>query len=162
MRMHFVAVPVVGGEAVEEELNNFLASHRVVSIDRQLVTDGTRSLWAVCVTWIMGAKRDGATVNTKPRVDYRESLTPEQFAVFARLREARRKLAEAEGVPTYAVFTNEQLAELVRRGARTAADLARVEGISGARVEKYGEAVLTILRALPPREAPPPAAPQGS
>lgn len=153
MRLHFIAIPALDGEAAEEELNGFLASHRVVSIDRQLVVDGARSYWAVCVAWIVGGKREGAASNPKARVDYRETLSPEQFAVFARLRELRRKLAEAEGVPSYAVFTNEQLAEMVRRGAKSAAELGRIEGIGAARVEKYSEAVLAILKALPSAEA---------
>ena len=45
MRFHFVAVPVHDSAAAEEELNQFMASHRVLSVERQLVLDGGRSVW---------------------------------------------------------------------------------------------------------------------
>jgi len=92
-----------------------------------------------------GAARD----HRKERVDYRETLTPEQFAVYARLREARKRIAERDGVPPYAVFSNEQFAEVIRRGVRTAAELARVDGVGSARREKYGAEFLVILAAQP-------------
>jgi hypothetical protein len=49
MRLHFVTVPIHGSAEAEEELNQFLATHRVIAVDRQLVTDGQRSAWAICV-----------------------------------------------------------------------------------------------------------------
>ena len=52
------------------------------------------------------------------KVDFKEVLSDPEFAVFARLRALRKERADAEGVPAYALFTNEQLAEMVqRRGA---------------------------------------------
>ena len=49
----------------------------------------------------------------KDIIDYRQILSEEDFAVFAKLRDLRKKLAENTGVPVYAVFTNEQLAQIV-------------------------------------------------
>jgi hypothetical protein len=52
---------------------------------------------------------------TRPdREDYREVLSPEEFVVFSKLREVRKQFAEKESVPAYTIFTNEQLAEMVR------------------------------------------------
>ncbi len=151
MRLHFATVPIHGGADAEEELNRFLASHRVVSVDRHLVTESGGSVWAVCVTWIDGARSDDPSRADakKARVDYREILTEAQFAVFARLRELRKTIAERDGAPPYAVFTNEQIAEVVRRGVRSAAELAAIEGVGPARVEKHGSAFLDVLRASP-------------
>ena len=50
----------------------------------------------------------------KNKVDYKEILTPEQFAVFARLRELRKEIASREAVPVYTIFTNEQLSQMVQ------------------------------------------------
>lgn len=146
MRLHFVTVPIHDSEAAEEELNRFLATHRVIAVERHLVVDGARSAWAVCVTWVEGARAEGDGAK-KGRVDYRERLNEAEFALFVRLRDARKKAAEQEGVPPYAVFTNEQLAEMVRRRPASATELAQVEGVGAARVEKYGALVLDILRA---------------
>lgn len=50
MRMHFVAIPVLGNADMERELNQFLATHRVLSVDRHLVDNGAASVWAICVS----------------------------------------------------------------------------------------------------------------
>ena len=75
-----------------------------------------------------------------PKVDYKEVLKPEDFEVFSRLRDWRKAEAEQEGVPVYGVFTNEQLAEMVRQRAGTKAALKGIAGVGEARVEKYGAA----------------------
>ena len=75
-------------------------------------------------------------------MDYKELLKPEEFEVFSRLREWRKGMAEQEGVPVYVVFTNEQLAEMVKKRVSTKAGLKEIEGVGDARVEKYGAAVL--------------------
>lgn len=154
MRMHFLSIPVFDSSAAEAELNRFFASHRVVAIDRQFVADGARSAWAVCVSYIEGAaaaapERAADPVKKKP-VDYREVLSPEDFQVFARLRVLRKELSERDGVPAYAVFTNEQLAAMVKERIQSAADLARLENIGKARVDKYGAPFLSVLREVPP------------
>jgi superfamily II DNA helicase RecQ len=156
MRLHFVTVPIHGSAAAEEELNQFLADHRVLAVDRQLVADGQRSAWAVCVTYVdAAASPGGAGGADKKRVDYREILPEAQFQLFARLRELRKQIAEREGVPPYALFTNDQLAEMVRRGVQSSADLARIDGVGPARLEKYGSAFLDVLRSAAPAVTPP-------
>jgi superfamily II DNA helicase RecQ len=79
-------------------------------------------------------------------VDYRVVLSPADFAVFARLRQARKELAQGEAVPVYTVFTNEQLAQMVQTRATTKAALETIAGVGDARIEKYGLRVLEILR----------------
>ena len=54
------------------------------------------------------------------KVDYREVLSPEQFAAFVKLRALRQAIAKDEAVPVYVIFTNEQLAAMVQKGARRA------------------------------------------
>ena len=71
--------------------------------------------------------------------------------MFSRLRALRKERADAEGVPAYALFTNDQLAEMVQRRVTSAAALREISGVGEARVEKYGEAFLHIVKeaALP-------------
>lgn len=52
VRLHFVTIPVFESDAAEAELNRFLAGHRVLAVDRQLVADGPRSAWTVCVSYV--------------------------------------------------------------------------------------------------------------
>jgi len=151
MRFHFVTIPIFDSGTVEAELNQFLGSHRVVSVERHLVPDGARTVWAICVTYAEtpGPTKSVNDANTgkKGRIDYRETLSADQFQLFVKLRDWRKTTSDHEAVPPYAVFTNEQIAEMVRRPVRTVTDLGRIDGIGPSRVEKYGAAVLGILKA---------------
>ena len=117
MRLHFATVPIHDGAAAEEELNRFLATHRVVAIERQFVANGDRSAWAVCVSWVTtpGREEGAAGDGRKARTDYRELLSAEEFAVFVKLREARKALAERDAVPPYADAAGWRRAALIRR-----------------------------------------------
>jgi superfamily II DNA helicase RecQ len=74
-------------------------------------------------------------------------LSAADFGIFSALRELRKSLAEAEGVPVYAVFTNEQLAKFAQNRPATKVALEKVEGVGVAKVEKYGERVLAAIAA---------------
>jgi superfamily II DNA helicase RecQ len=148
MQFRFFTIPIFGADDVATELNRFIAGHRILAIDRQFVMDGPRSIWAVCVSFDEG----GAAATARPamgkrdKVDFKDVLSAPEFAVFARLRALRKERADAEGVPPYAVFTNEQLAEMVQRRVASAAALREIAGIGEARIEKYGAAFLDILK----------------
>jgi superfamily II DNA helicase RecQ len=130
-----------------EDLNAFLRSERVAAVSQYLAqTAGGAMLVFVVETVPSGARVPGPA---GLKVDYREQLSAADFSTFSRLREERRRWAEAEGVPVYTVFTNAQLAEMVKRPVRTTADLAAIEGIGEARVAKYGTRILTLFANLP-------------
>jgi superfamily II DNA helicase RecQ len=148
MQLRFFTIPVLGGEAGAEELNAFLTGQRILSLDRQLVQAGTASVWAVCVAYEPageGRPQSMAAVGRRGKVDYREVLNEADFAVYAGLRTLRKEIADAEGVPAYALFTNEQLAEMVTRRVSSAAALREIPGIGEGRVDKYGAAFLQAL-----------------
>ena len=50
MKLRFFTIPVHDPQAVTDEMNAFLAGHRVVTVERQFVANGTNNLWSVCVS----------------------------------------------------------------------------------------------------------------
>ncbi|MCA9712505.1 MAG: HRDC domain-containing protein, partial [Myxococcales bacterium] len=114
MRLKCFSIPALDPDASSEEVSAFLAGRRILAIDRQFVEDGAASYWAICVTYQPGEPGDTAAMARRPKVDYREVLSEEDFAVFAKLRALRKQLSDREKVPAYALFTNEQLATMVR------------------------------------------------
>jgi len=152
MQLRFFTVPVHAADDAVAELNRFLTAHRILSIDRQLITDGANSAWTICVSFDEG---NGTTarpsLGKRGKVDFKDILSEPEFAVFARLRALRKERADADGVPAYALFTNEQLAEMVQRRVTTTSALREIQGVGEARADKYGEAFLHILKeaALP-------------
>lgn len=145
MQLKFFRISAGDPAADEQELNAFLRGHRILQVQRELVHEGGTPWWAVCVEYLDKAASPPGGSNGKPKVDYREKLDPAQFALFSRLREVRKELAEKEGVPVYAVFTNEQIAAMVTGGAGSAEDLRKIQGIGDGRLEKFGEAFLAVL-----------------
>jgi len=144
MQLRFFSIPVLGGDEATEELNRFLAGHRILAVDRQLVQDGANSLWTVCVSYEQpGDSRPPS--GRRGKVDYREVLSEADFTLYARLRTLRKEIADAEGVPLYSLFTNEQMAEMVTRRVDSAAALRDIPGIGEARVEKYGARFLEAM-----------------
>lgn len=146
MHLRFFTIPIHGGDEAATELNRFLGAHRILTIDRSLVQDGVNSAWALCVSFEQPAADPSQPAKRGGKIDYREVLNEQDFAVFARLRTLRKELADGEGIPAYAVLTNEHLAELVQRRVQSAAALREIAGVGEARVEKYGEAFLRLLR----------------
>jgi len=57
-------------------------------------------------------------------------------------------MAQAEAVPVYALFTNEQLAQMVLRRCRTKSELLGIEGVGEAKIDKYAERLLLILTTI--------------
>jgi superfamily II DNA helicase RecQ len=144
MKIVFFTIPVQNPEA-SSELNAFLASHRIVRVDRQFVPDGANSAWSIAVTCTEGGT-PAVPAERRGKIDYREVLSPEAFALFAKLRTLRKELSEKEGVPAYTLFTNEQLADMVRKRVSSARELEQISGVGQSRVKKYGEPFLAILK----------------
>jgi superfamily II DNA helicase RecQ len=152
VQFKFFVVPADGDDPMGEELNRFLRGRRVVSVERKLVGGEENPRWAFCVGYLEGpGGAGGAGKGGAPRVDYKEVLSAEDFAVFARLRETRKELAEKEAVPAYAVLTNEQLAAVARKRPASVAQLREIDGIGQAKADKYGEALLGVMAG---KEAP--------
>jgi ATP-dependent DNA helicase RecQ len=67
-------------------------------------------------------------------------------ALLERLRRWRLEVSREQGVPAYVVFTDRTLAELVARSPSDLGGLQDVPGIGPAKLERYGDQVLALLR----------------
>lgn len=142
MKYAFFAVSSLDPSEGEKALNLFCAQHRVVAVEKQFVADTVQSHWSFCVGYVDTAQK---LTDQKGKIDYREKLNEADFSVYSELRTLRKQLSEQEGVPVYAIFTNEQLAEMVTRRVSSVAQLRDIAGIGQARVKKHGEAFLSVL-----------------
>lgn len=134
MQIKLFAVPLLGGEAIAEELNVFLRSKKVIQLESQLVAQGQTAFWAFCIRYIEGVPAQP----DRKKVDYRQELDPESFARFANMRNTRKQIAQSEGIPAYAIFTDEELAALAVMEELTLSKMKSVKGIGEKKVEKYG------------------------
>jgi ATP-dependent DNA helicase RecQ len=68
--------------------------------------------------------------------------------LFEALRARRRELAAEAGVPPYVVFHDSTLREIAAVKPRTLGALARLSGVGEAKLERYGEAFVAVVREL--------------
>ncbi|MDM8548255.1 hypothetical protein QUF61_17325 [Candidatus Venteria ishoeyi] len=85
MKLAFFTIPVQSPQAASEQLNRFLESHVILNIERQFIQDGQNSLWAVCVSYQNSAEVATSVGGKANKVDYKEILSEEDFAIYARL-----------------------------------------------------------------------------
>ena len=141
MPYHLFQYPLPGSPDLGE-LNAFLGSHRIISVREEILpTSGG----GILIFVVQSAGAPTPTATGSKRIDYKTVLSPEQFELFSVLREERKRIANAEGVPIYTIFTNEQLAEMVRGPIRTLDEMAQIEGLGPARLEKHGARFLALL-----------------
>ena len=65
--------------------------------------------------------------------------------LFEALREARRRIAAESGVPPYVIFHDSTLREIAARKPRNLNELSEVQGVGAAKLERYGDAMLSAL-----------------
>lgn len=61
------------------------------------------------------------------------------------------RIAQAEGVPAYVVFSNAALADMAARRPRSLAEFLEVSGVGEVKAQRYGEAFLQAIRAFEER-----------
>lgn len=150
MAYKFVTIRI-NDEAAEAELNSFLSRHKIITVDRRWVEQGSESFWSLCVDYQISSssvatKGSASGTHGRGRIDYKELLSPSDFAVFCKLKELRQEIGFQEAIPIYTIFNNEQIYQMIRQKVATKAELGKIEGVGDARVEKYGERFLTLMR----------------
>ena len=142
MQIKIISVPVLGGEAINEELNAFLRSKKIIQVEQQLVPEPGGAVWSFSIRYT----EDHSPLNkSKEKVDYREVLSEAAFQRFVVMRAIRKRLATEAGLPAYAVFTDEELAEMAQVEVLTFAEMKKIKGvgISGPPGRKSGRIVPT-------------------
>jgi ATP-dependent DNA helicase RecQ len=67
-------------------------------------------------------------------------------ALFEKLRARRKQLADQAGLPPYVVFHDSSLREMASRQPRTLEEFSAVSGVGQAKLNRYGEQFLAIIR----------------
>jgi ATP-dependent DNA helicase RecQ len=87
-----------------------------------------------------------ATRSTRSIVPSWQQQPAGDAALFDQLRVLRRQLADKENVPAYIVFSDAVLRDMARRKPRSIAELRTISGIGPAKLARYGDAFLDLLR----------------
>ena len=75
-----------------------------------------------------------------------QAVAPQDQGLWEKLRDLRRRLAEAAGVPPYVIFHDSTLKEMVRLRPSSPEDLLTLHGIGQTKLDRYGAAFLQTLQ----------------
>lgn len=141
MQIRIFTIPIQGGETLTEEMNVFLRSKKILQVKEHLVNNDAEGVfWCFSIHYVDDvnlAERD------KQKVDYREVLDEASFKRFSALREIRKRVAQEDAVPPYAVFTDSELAELAKIENLTPEAMKQTKGVGEKKIEKYAQHFLT-------------------
>jgi superfamily II DNA helicase RecQ len=139
MQVKIFTIPIIGGESLNEEMNLFLRSKRVIQIENRLATQGDASFWTMYVKYLEENASSGFATSDKEKIDHKAALDEASAKRFETLREIRKALCQAENIPAYTIFTNQQLAELAKIENLDLTKMKTVKGIGDKIIEKYGK-----------------------
>ena len=86
MQFKTFMLPASGSEQTEETLNVFLRTHRIVSVRSEFVS-GETPAWCILVEYV---QQNESESKSSGKVDYMKILSPEEFALFSKLRNLRK------------------------------------------------------------------------
>ena len=144
MQVRIYMIPLTDAGGAMQEMNSFLASHRVLEMEQHFHALERGAYWSFCVRYLQSANGGGAS--SKLKVDYRAVLEPEEFARFAKLREVRKVIAQSEAIPAYAIFTDEELASIAQLKEISFSSIQTVKGIGEKKAQKYGALLLESFK----------------
>lgn len=128
MQIQLFYIPVIDNADALKEMNQFLATHKVLEVEQKFHYQSHYANWCFCVRYI-GSQYESNLLTTRAKIDYKQILTEKEFSVFSQLREFRKQLATADAVPAYAVFTDEELANIARLNEISYSKIKSVNGI---------------------------------
>ncbi len=142
MQYKIFVIPIKNISDTEEELNRFLRGHRVLSVQKEFVSERDNSFWTFVIEYIEQASSPNQIGDGKSKIDYKQILSEDEFTLFSRLRDLRKSLATRDSIPVYAIFTNEQLAEMAKKKVRTKTDIQKIDGIGESKIARHGDILI--------------------
>ncbi|MGB1108924.1 MAG: DNA helicase RecQ [Gammaproteobacteria bacterium] len=83
----------------------------------------------------------------------REARNEAYGPLWEALRAERKRLADEHGVPPYVIFHDATLMDMMQKRPRSLAEMAEISGVGDAKLERYGDAFLSVLNEQAEKEA---------
>jgi superfamily II DNA helicase RecQ len=141
MQIRLFTIPIGDNGTALNEMNGFLRAHKILEVENQLISNENGAYWCFCVRYIENIIN--SIGESKSKVDYKEQLDEDTFKRFSKLREIRKKVATDDGVPAFAIFTDEELSGLAKLERINEKTMLSIKGIGDKKVEKYAKYFLT-------------------
>ena len=129
----------------EDEWNKVVSGREVLEVREHFFVHGNVPHLALVV--LLGGDSSPSTPKRRPENDPGTALPEHLQKLYRDLRRWRNDRAKQDGIPSYMILRNVQVAEICRRLPRSLAALKEVDGIGEGTCAKYGEDILGLIPA---------------
>ena len=132
-------------------LRDFIKDVEVLSIENHFFVRNEVPYLALIVKYFphrpeIQTKENKDLSKSKPEEAWKQTLSESDMGLFNLLRDWRHQRAKKDGVPPYVIFTNNQLAQVVKTRPQSLAELTQIDGIGPNKSKRYGEEILKISK----------------
>ena len=125
----------------------FLADKEALSASEHFFVQEQTPVLAILVTYREIPRPGDRRPEREPAKDWRAELDPADQVLYDALRAWRGRTAKRDGVAPYLICNNRQMAQICRARPDSDAALLQVEGLGEAKVGRWGEELLAVVRA---------------
>ena len=90
MQIRIFNIPITDNGEMQAEMNRFLSASKVLEIEQRFYQNDKSALWSFCVRYLNSNTGSFQQQSTKQKVDYKELLNENEFAIFSKFRECRK------------------------------------------------------------------------
>ncbi|PID30869.1 MAG: helicase [Candidatus Cloacimonadota bacterium] len=148
MQIKIFTISVLDNTQSENDLNKFLRAHKILEVQNQLIQNNNSAHWCFCIKYLENSYN--STINSpkssSKKIDYKTVLDEKTFELFSKLREIRKAIASEDGVPAYAVFTDEELVSISKLETISKPSLLTIKGIGDKKIERFAERVISRIK----------------
>ncbi len=84
----------------------------------------------------------------KNKSEFKNGVSQQDAELWDALRDCRKALAEEHGIPSYMIFHDATLMEMMETKPQTMMQLLRVNGVGEAKLNNYGQAFLDVINSI--------------
>jgi len=132
----------------DDSVREFLKDKELISARDYLFTKNDVPYLVFILQYFPYRSEINAKPSEKKEKDeaWRKLLTEADLGFFNILRDWRSQQSKKEGMPPYILFTNWQLAMIVKSRPQSLAELTKIEGIGNSKASKYGAEILSMTK----------------
>jgi superfamily II DNA helicase RecQ len=134
----------------DDEVREFLKDKELISSQEYFFVKNDIPYLSFVLRYFPNRIENETKLQTKDKQESNEEwkklLTDADMGLFNILRDWRSQRCKKDGVPPYILFTNQQLAMIVKKRPQSISELTQIDGIGKGKAQKYGEEVLSISK----------------
>ena len=84
----------------------------------------------------------------KNKSEFKNGVSKQDAELWYALRDCRKALADEHGIPSYRIFHDATLMEMMEKKPQTMMQLLRINGVGEAKLKNYGQAFLEVINSI--------------